>query len=822
MSSVVIHGHFYQPPREDPFLDEVEAEPSAAPFHDWNQRIERECYRAVVAARITTSDRRIERLVNTLDSISFNVGPTLLEWMERDARPTYDAIIAADQESARRLGGHGNAIAQPYHHTILPLATRRDKRTEVRWGIADFRRRFEREPEGMWLPETAVDTPTLEVLADQGVAFTVLAPHQAAAVRLIDAELWTDVSGARIDPRRPYLARLPSGRTITLFFYDGPVSQAVAFEHLLESGDRFADRLLGAFDSSYSGTQLVHIATDGETYGHHHRHGDMALAYALHRIEADPSVTLTNYGEHLERAGPREEVRIVERTSWSCAHGIERWRSDCGCNSGGRPQWHQRWRAPLRIALDWLSNHLAGLFEERAATYLKSPWQAREDYVDVIHDRSTENLQRFWRKHGRGKLKLEQRSDALKLLELQRHAMLMYTSCGWFFDDISGIETTQILRYAARAIQLASELSDVAVEGPFLERLADAPSNIPDAGDGRAIYEKFVSPIRVDLHKLVAHYAVSSLFTEYHEKTRVYAYCVERIDYRSSTLGRSKLAVGRVRVTSEITAESALLSFGIVHLGDHNMSGGVRGFKGEVDYTLMCEEAMGAFFRADMPEVLRLLDKHFGELTYSMRSLFRDEQRRVLDIIVGSALKDAETLSSQLYERHSPLLRYLATLDQPLDVPLRGLADFVLNTTLRKELRRTELDHKRIRILLREAEEVGTRLDRVGMSFELQQVLEHATDEWSSTPDRLGRLRRLRQAVELANALPFELDLSQVQNGFYALMRSCYPHFSDHAAHGDSVAQEWSEHFRALGEALRIRVSLPSTGRGTPPGCSKG
>ncbi|MEM9462956.1 MAG: DUF3536 domain-containing protein, partial [Myxococcota bacterium] len=668
-----------------------------------------------------------------------------------------------------------------------------------------FEHRFGRSPEGMWLPETAVDTDTLEALAEAGIEFTVLAPHQAAAVRPPGRKDWLDVRGSRIDPRRGYFVRLPSGRQIALFFYDGPVSSAVAFEQLLSNGDKFRTRLMGAFDAR-GGPQLVHIATDGETYGHHHRYGDMALAYALRSLEADPSVQLTNYGEFLERFAPDHEVRIVERSSWSCAHGVERWRSNCGCNTGGQPSWNQEWRAPLRGALDWLRDQLIELYEEMAPAVLRRPWEARDAYVALILDRSDAAVDRFWQEYGRDDLSEPQRSTGLRLLEMQRHAQLMYTSCAWFFDELSGIETIQVLGYAGRAIQLAAELTRVNVEHEFLRRLAEARSNLLEQGDGAAIYEHHVVPTAVDLPRLVAHYAVSSLFSEYQERTNVHAYRVDEIDAHYKSLGRSKLAVGKVRVTSEVTREQRVLSYGILHLGDHNLSGGVRQFQGEQEYELMCEGVLGAFSRADMPEALRLLDKHFLELTYSLRSLFRDEQRRVLDLIVGSAMTDAEGLSARLYEAHSPLLRYLATLAFPLPPALERLADFVLNTTLRRELSRRELDFARIRTLLEEAEGVGIELDRLGMGYALQQAMEGAMEQWVDRPEQLGRLRRLRRTAELAQSLPFELDLSVIQNYFFRTLETELPRFSEQADRGDPVALEWRDNFRALGAALHMRA----------------
>ena len=801
-----IHGHFYQPPRENPWLESVEHQESAYPFHDWNERVTAECYGPNATSRILDDEGYIIRIVSNYSRISFNFGPTLLAWMERARPDVYQAILRADTDSRRHFSGHGSAMAQAYNHSILPLCNERDRRTQVHWGIRDFERRFGRAPEGMWLPETAADTPTLETLADAGIAFTVLAPHQADQVRPPGRKDWRDVSGGQIDPRRAYLVRLPSGRSITLFFYDGPVSQAVAFEQLLSNGDKFRARLMGAFDPHRDEAQLVHIATDGETYGHHHRHGEMALAFALRELEADPQVHLTNYGEFLERFGPDHEVQIVERSSWSCAHGIERWRSNCGCSSGGRPGWNQRWRQPLRQSLDWLRDRLITLFDELAPLVLPEPWEARDAYIDVILDRSEPNVARFLEAHGRPGLDQAEIITALKLLEMQRQAQLMYTSCAWFFDELSGIETVQVLGYAGRAIQLAAELAMVNVETPFLKLLTQARSNLVELGDGAQVYNEHVVPSAVDLPRLVAHYAVSSLFSGYSEQAHVHAYAVEQIDAHYKILGRSKLAVGKVRVISEVSREQRVLSFGVLHLGDHNLSGGVREFQGEAEYEVMCEEVLGAFSRADMPETLRLLDKHFLELTYSMRSLFRDEQRRVLDLIVGTAMTDAEGLSGRLYEAHSPLLRYLATLDFPLPPPLQRLADFVLNTTLRRELGRRELDLSRIRTLLEEAEGVGIELDRVGMGYALQQAMERAMVEWVDRPEQLGRLRRLRRTAELAQSLPFELDLALLQNHFFRTLESELPRFSEQADRGDPVALEWRDNFNALGSALHMRT----------------
>jgi alpha-amylase/alpha-mannosidase (GH57 family) len=498
---VCIHGHFYQPPRENPWTGTVEGQADAAPYHDWNARVTAECYRANAAARLRDAEGRVLRTVNNYARMSFDFGPTLLTWLEREAPDVYQAILGGDRESRARYGGHGGAIAQAYNHMILPLANRRDKVTQVRWGIRDFAYRLGRTPEGIWLPETAVDLETLEVLAEQGIRFTILAPGQARRVQPeaggegSEAE-WRDVGGGTIDPSRAYRQRLSSGRRIALFFYDGTIARAVAFEGLLASGEQFVQRIRSGFVAERPWPQLVHIATDGESYGHHHRYGEMALAFALLTFAADEAARLTTYGAFLAQHPPTAAVEIAERTAWSCAHGVERWRSDCGCNSGRHPGWHQAWRAPLREALDWLRDALAARFAERAGEWLSDPWSARDDAIDLWLDRSAAGRERFFARHAARPLGEAEQQAALDLLELQRQAMLMYASDGWFFDDISGIETVQVLRHAGRAIDLAERLFGATLESEFLRLLARAPSNVPEARDGAHIYAQEVRPLR--------------------------------------------------------------------------------------------------------------------------------------------------------------------------------------------------------------------------------------------------------------------------------------------------------------------------------------
>jgi alpha-amylase/alpha-mannosidase (GH57 family) len=491
---VCIHGHFYQPPREDPWSGGIEAQPSAAPFRDWNERLTAECYRPNAASRIMGAEGQVARVVNNYGAISFDFGPTLLQWLEANAGDVYRAVLAADRSSAERYGGHGSALAQCYNHMIMPLASRRDKRTQVVWGIKDFEHRFQRRPEGMWLPETAADLETLEIMAAQGIRFTLLAPRQALREREMAGE-WEDAGADRIDTRQAYSLGLASGRRIAAFFYDGDIAHAVAFGGLLESGDGLAGRLLAAFSAGSDRPQLVHIATDGESYGHHHRFGEMALAYALDQIQGSDGVALTNYGQFLERHPPGRDVQLREGSSWSCIHGVERWRADCGCSTGEHPGWSQGWRAPLREALDRLRDGVEPEFEQHAGRLLSDPWAARDDYIDVLLDGSAGGVERYLRKHAKRGLAEDERARVTQLMDLQRNAMLMYTSCGWFFDEISGIEAVQVLRYGGRVIQLARELFGMEMETGFLAGLEPAASNVPEFGNGRAVYERLVRPL---------------------------------------------------------------------------------------------------------------------------------------------------------------------------------------------------------------------------------------------------------------------------------------------------------------------------------------
>ncbi len=801
---IAIHGHFYQPPRENPWLDMVEVQDSAYPFHDWNERITAECYGPNAVARILGAHGRIAQLVNNYARISFNVGPTLLAWMQDKAPDVYQAILDADRDSQKRFGGHGSAIAQVYNHVIMPLASPADRVTQVVWGIRDFQHRFSRDPEGMWLAETAVDLPTLEVLAEHGIRFTILAPTQAARARPRDGDEWHDVGGGKIDTSRAYLQQLPSGRSIALFFYDGPISRAVAFEQLLRDGAGFAARLMAGF-TSRPGPQLVHLATDGESYGHHHPHGDMALAFALEHIEASGKARLTCYGEFLERHPPEYEVEILENTAWSCAHGVERWRSDCGCNSG-RPGWHQKWRGPLREALDGLREAIAKPYAEHGAALLNDPAAARDDYIGVLLHRTPENQDRFLEAHARRLLDNAGRVRALELLEMQRHALLMYTSCGWFFDEISGLEATQVLLYAGRVIQLAEKLFGGSFEEPLLAALAKAPSNLPAHPTGREVYEKFVRPTKVEHHNVGAHYAVSSLFESYPRSGQLFCYAIERHDEQNFEAGKVRMVVGHATLTAAPTRESWHFAYAAIHFGDHNVNGGVCTFPGDEAFAAVVGEFAEVFSRVDTPQILRLMDRHFGESTHSVASLFRDEQRKVLRKLLRGGLSETMDLYTRVFRQSQPLMRFLKHLHVPLPLPLRAATEVLFNTDLRWAFADDDPDFNQVRQLVQEANEWGVALDAKGLGYKFTKQLDRAAERWREQPWHVELLQTILAGIDLGRELPFEPNLWKTQNVFFELAHSTFPGMAERAAAGDEQARHWVELFLQLGEQLHVEV----------------
>lgn len=758
MKYLCIHGHFYQPPRENAWLETIERQDSAAPFHDWNARIAAECYGPNAVARVLNDKGELVRLVNNYAHISFNFGPTLLSWMQENAPQVYQAVLDSDKQSRQLFGGHGSAIAQVYNHIIMPLANGRDKETQVKWGLYDFKTRFGRDAEAMWLAETACNTETLEVLAAHGLKYVILAPGQCARVRKMGQKQWTDVSGAKVDPKRAYLCNLPSGKKIALFFYDGPVSQGIAFSDTLKSGENLVNRLIGTY-SDDKGPQLVHIATDGETYGHHQKFADMALASCLEIIQDMPDVQLTVYGEFLEKYPPEYEAEIIENTSWSCFHGVERWRSDCGCNSG-RAGWHQKWRAPLRAALDFIRDEMALTFENKGREYFKDPWAARNDYIELILDRSLDAQHRFFLRHAT-ETAWRDRSTALKLLEMQRAALLMYTSCGWFFDEISGLETVQILQYASRALELHTQVGGKELEEHFVQMLKAAPSNVKSLKNGAAVYEKYVRPSRMSLEKtalqIALHYGVM-------EKDPLPMYGCEISHYRCvvNKSSRASVMTGSMHVKNIITLEEKDIVFAVGYTHQEFCITCGTAPANEVNEQEIFASLKNTMQHASAAEVQEEISRAFKHI-YPFNSLFADVRREVLSRLLHRVEQQTTEGFDRIFEVQYPAVRGLKYVGAPLPAAFTAVADFVLTSDLQTELQQKEIDVHAIEELLEDVQSLGLKLDMKKINPIVEQKLETFAQAFWEQPQQIEAAVKLVEFLNYIDIFGFTPNYYKVQ-----------------------------------------------------------
>ena len=790
---VCIHGHFYQPPRENPWLEAVEVQDSAAPYHDWNERVCAEAYAPNAVARLLAADGYITALRNNYERISFNFGPTLLTWMEQARSDVYAEILAADARSVRHFG-RGNALAQVYGHCIMPLASPRDQHTQVRWGIADFLHRFGRLPDGMWLPETAVDRTTLIVLAEHGIRFTILAPTQVARVRYAGGD-WQPVHDGQIDPGRPYRCDLGGGREIVVFFYDGAIAHGVAFGGLLNDGCDLARRLRGTALAREPGA-LVHVATDGESYGHHHRFGDMALAAALESLEQDPDVQLTNYAAYLDAVPVRDEVEILENTSWSCCHGVERWRADCGCNAG-HPGWQQAWRTPLRAAMEWLKAELDERFERHGRNVFRDPWTARDAYINVLLRGTTDGREAFLAAQGREVPRGPERSRVWKLLEMQRYGLLCFTSCGWFFDEPSGIEAVQVLTYAARAIQLAATFGPDLEEG-FLDQLEPVRSNLPQFRTGRDIYDTMVRPALVDGPRLMAHYAIDSLFETVPAAARAYAYEILNQDRVTERSGSAGFTLGRARITALRTEDTQEYMYAALHMGGHDLH--CAAARVETGYNEIRKDLAHAFRSEPLGEVVRLIDRAFGGRAFTLNDVFLEERRRILGRVTAQIIADCTAEYEAIVARNRRLLDFLARGHVPVPPELRVAATIVLQRHLEQATDRFvagEGSPEAVLALAADAERWGVDLQTAAVVSKLEAALARAVDDLGGT-EAHHALVRAHAMLDLAEAFEGVMNLSAAQNRFCALVASTL------------VAQSWGprtlQEVRSLAERLRLRL----------------
>ncbi|MCB0497599.1 MAG: DUF3536 domain-containing protein [Cyclobacteriaceae bacterium] len=766
---VCIHGHFYQPPRENAWVEEIELQDSAAPYHDWNERIAHECYTPNGVARVLNNENKIVDIANNYVKLSFNFGPTLLSWLQKNDPKAYNSIVSADKESLKRFDGHGSAIAQVYNHIIMPLANRRDKETQVKWGIYDFKKHFKREPEGMWLAETAVDTETLEVLAENNIRFTILAPYQAKRFRKIGEENWTN----GIDSKKAYKCNLPSGKDIFLFFYDGNHSQGVAFNGYLNDGKRFADSLISAFDNSEE-NQLVHIATDGESYGHHHKNGEMALASCIHYLEETNGVHITNYSQFLSLETPQYEVEINENTSWSCAHGIERWRSNCGCHTGGDESWNQEWRVGLRNSLDWLRDELSELFEKELKKFSKEPWKLRNHYVELINDRSQKTINEFFNKYTTTTLTSDDKTKIIRLLEMQKQALYMFTSCGWFFNDVSGIETTQILQYANRAIQLAEETTEVRLDGPFKERLGSIKSNIAVYGTGEDIYKRWVEPQRLSLTQVGMHYAVNALFEDEEKLITVLNY-----DCQSEVLVRHKagdmiLLAGITKVVSRVTLSNKSFSFAIIYMGNHHLVGGTSNNIAKDWFGILRASMVFNFEKGNLSEIIDIIKENFTQKAFSFHQLFKDQQLKLINLVIEDKMQNALTTYESIYDSTYSILNLMRSNHLSLPGLLENNLLAVFQYKL-EEIFENNGDPVQISRLQRYTDEVykwGAKLKTDRISYLASKKITHLVDQFPKNKNKPELIENIDEALRLLAKINVKPDIDSLQELIFKKLKN--------------------------------------------------
>lgn len=714
----------------NPWLDEIEEQLSAAPFHDWNQRINSECYAPNSRARLLNGAGRIKALINNFEFISFNIGPTLMSWIESNDPETYKRIIEADKKSAERFGGHHCAIAQPYNHMIMPLATERDKHTQIRWGLADFKHRFGRDAQGMWLPETAVDEATLRALIDNGIKFTILSQSQAKSVK--ERDQWVDLSqsGSTIDPSRAYEFRFDDSASIALFFYDGPISRAIAFEGLLRDGARLAQRALEGFNSARGWPEILPIATDGETFGHHQKFGEMALAAMIDRFERTKEISITNFSEYLALETPQVQARIFDNSAWSCAHGVERWRSDCGCAIDPSSSRNQKWRAPLREALDYLKSSIDQTFDEVGRSIFTDPWRARDKYIELILDRS--RVDEFLEKHipGAARSNRKIRQDALSALEMEKESMLMFASCGWFFDDISGIETIQILSHAARAIEILGEFTETSkIERACASILERAQSNYKEFRTGAHIWRERALARRLPMIEVGVNFAVAkSIGKELEDYRR--AFDIHADSELTETDGDNSISMYLLEIESKLTSKRDTFSVALISMGSRDMTVLAKKVGARSDF----EKERGAIqtaWRSDsLISALRLVDSIYsaanGALTYRLEDLSPNARRAAQSKLIEPHIEKIKIIYNDLFSKNRKLIASLIESSGSLPIELKVAARYVMEEELNRALGDTEnhsIATDKLRALISDIERWKLKPDLSALSKKMDEAL---------------------------------------------------------------------------------------------------
>jgi len=769
---LAVHGHFYQPPRENPWLEAIEQQDSALPSHDWNERINNECYNPNSVSKIVDSKNQILNVVNNYEYMSYNFGPTLLSWMEEFAPMAYERIIKADIASRKMHGGHGNAIAQVYNHIIMPLANERDKQAQVKWGKKDFEYRFGREAEGMWLAETAVDDDTLRVLVENGIKFTILSPYQAQKIRKEGEENWQDVSWGNIDPARSYRYYIKSapGKFIDLFFYDGAISKSVAFDELLKDGNKFVSRLKDGISDLRNYPQLINIATDGESYGHHTKFGDMALSYAMKLKVKEAGFIVTNYGEYLEKYRSNWEVDLKPVSSWSCFHGVGRWCDDCGCSTGGHPGWNQKWRKPLRDALDYLRDETISIFKKCGKKYFLNPELARDNYINVILDRSDNSVRAFQEEFFMPDLDNESKVLGMELLEIQRQAMLMYTSCGWFFSEISGIETVQIMKYAARVMQLAKNFVKKDLETKFLEILSEAKSNLQEFGTGKDVYERFVKPSVVTAKQIVSLWAISSLYSEIEDEESVYCYKIKKHSYKRVVKGNSQLVIGHIEVTSKVTLEKSNMMFALLQFSGGDFHCAIKEYSDSFMETR--KELIRTYLVSPLTEIIRTIDNYFGKEYFTLKDIFIEERRKILQTMLKGKLQNFANTYQSMYNEGKGSIYQMQTLGLEIPEEFKISAQYVLT----KQFNDLFVESKGFlnSDILQQASDINFEAKRIGIEIDKAPTAKIFSKKIAQNVSRLAYALDIQQVdatlelLDCIGKLELDVDIAEAQNYFFS------------------------------------------------------
>ena len=736
---LIIHGHFYQPPRENPWTERIDRQESASPYHDWNERIATECYHPNARSRRLDGYGRILTLVNNYEHISFNFGPTLLEWISKHHPELHGQIVEADALSAGRRGGHGNAIAQVYNHIIMPLASLRDQETQIRWGVHDFQRHFGREPAGIWLAETAVNETTLELLIDFGFRFIILSPHQADRVREIGGGAWLNVSAGNIMTGMPYRCfgarkKRSRKRFIDIFFYDAQLSTDVSFNHLCRSGDTFADAVASAYERT--GGDLVTIATDGEIYGHHEPFADMALAYLISKAARERGIEMTNFPAYLDAHEPAFEVQIKkgpsgEGTAWSCPHSVGRWKENCGCSTGAPEGWNQEWRSPLRKGLDKLRDELTARFEKEGGRILADPWKARNEYIEIIENRSSTAAAGFVRDRASVELQDPEIARGVSLLEAQRNALLMFTSCGWFFNDISGIETTQLMKYAARAAELADADEPDRLESILLGELEKAVSNIETHGTGADLYMQEKRYSAVDGGFLAGQFVLTRHLECPDASPESFGYEFEVLGEDSIEFDDESIRTGLFEMTSPYSLEKWLFAYALILGPPAKVVCMVKAAEGPEEYKGLRANLDRLPEGSDRKEIIRKFAELFGGHVFVMRDLFPEDREKILGKLAARQIDSLDERLEQLYLEDRDLLRLFSETHITAPPVIRVPAETVLSRRLERELENWEcqLDTaglEGVKAVLAEADFYGISLDRSAVSRMFTELLVEA------------------------------------------------------------------------------------------------